>query len=263
MTSLFNASAVATSIAFTTTNPVSTVTSSASATASSDQSETDAFEIAKSIAQNVANSNAIHDANVIDQTVSIINYPLYNYFNTSYVINYSTDPLYLASATINVSNTSLVNSSFINITGDLNRYVLSPTNNTDILGIGYYNFSFTEDSSTENGTLVIGNYDVTHNFEVDNLSYRVFKSGILSQLLTNSPPVGINTYNLSYIRNANIISDVINTVVITSDDTIYTFKDVGTYYVISPTFPPFQYTTYYMNFDNAKLISSFPINKNT
>ena len=71
-TQIFNAYATSTSSAYTRDGQL--VTSSASATASSSLSYEDAYQIALQTAQSIANQNAVHDANVINEANPIIYY---------------------------------------------------------------------------------------------------------------------------------------------------------------------------------------------
>jgi len=69
--STFTASGNANGVAYTSTSPAYKVTSSATATASSDLSQANAKEEADNTAQQVANSVAQNDANVISQTLNL------------------------------------------------------------------------------------------------------------------------------------------------------------------------------------------------
>jgi len=70
---VYNAFASASSYTYTNTNPKQKVTSTANATASSNISYNNALKIAKKNAQDIADQNAIHDANVLNQYDSIVN----------------------------------------------------------------------------------------------------------------------------------------------------------------------------------------------
>jgi hypothetical protein len=71
-TQIFNAYATSTGSAYTRDGQL--VTSSASATASSSLSYEDAYQIALQTAQDIANQNAVHDANVINEANPVIYY---------------------------------------------------------------------------------------------------------------------------------------------------------------------------------------------
>lgn len=106
----YYAEATSTAKAYTTTGEK--VTSTSSATATSHESYDDALETAQKIADEVAQSNADHDANVIDEAVKISNgnnddvVVLENLSSTNneYEIQDNTDIIYIKSSTGNATN---------------------------------------------------------------------------------------------------------------------------------------------------------------
>jgi hypothetical protein len=90
--SSFEASAIANGRAFTSTNPAYLVTSSASATATSNLSEENAQDVAIKTAEQIANTAAQNDANIISQTIKLSPTGIlgtYSYLNISFTINTS------------------------------------------------------------------------------------------------------------------------------------------------------------------------------
>lgn len=90
--SSFESSAIANGRAFTSTNPSYLVTSSASATATSNLSEENAQDVAIKLAEQIANTAAQNDANIISQTIKLSPTGIlgtYSYLNISFTINTS------------------------------------------------------------------------------------------------------------------------------------------------------------------------------
>ena len=160
----YYAEANSTAKAYTSTGEL--VTSTSSATATSHVSYDDALEIAQKIADTVAQSNADHDAHVIDEAVTISNgnnddvVVLENLSssNNEYQIEDNTDRIYIKGSTGNATNLSDQIFPLGNVTNlDLNGsvYSLEKDNSGNVYAGG--DFAFTNNTNIQlNG---IGKWD--------------------------------------------------------------------------------------------------------
>jgi hypothetical protein len=171
-------------------------------------------------------------------------------YNTSYYVNYASNPTFLTSNYVKGPNSNDVS---LNVNVKRN---ITNNNGNKVTGNAFYNVNFQADTSL---TFLQGPFTALQQFtdKKSNNEYSVFKSGIIDQTLKQ--PLNATNYNESLVARANLDYEIIQSVIV--EDTVakkkITFTNVYvTHKTPQPGVTPTQYT---LNFNNAILTGSQPI----
>lgn len=176
----------------------------------------------------------------------------YSKYNTSYYVDYISNPSFLTSELIKGPYT--VNKS---LQVNVKRKITDKTNKE--LGNAFYFIDFQVD---ETSTFLNGPYVATQVFskQTKKTKYTVYKSGIFKQNLVK--PVNSTNYNQSIVKRANLVNEIVQSVIVedTSANKIYTFTNVFSKNSTPiPNVENGSKTIYTLNFDNAILTGSINI----
>ena len=179
-----------------------------------------------------------------------VDYGKFSKYNTSYYVNYASNPTFLTSNYVKGPNSN-------DVSLDVNvKRNITNNNGNKVTGDAFYNVTFQADA---NLTFLQGPYTAVQQFtdKKSNNEYSVFKSGIIEQTLKQ--PLNATNYSESLIARANLKYEIVQSVIV--EETVakkkFTFTNVGvTNKTPQPGVTPTQYT---LNFNNAILTGSQPL----
>ena len=217
--------------AYTKTTPPQLVTSTATATATSTISQKKAQTLANNLATQIAQSVAQNDANIIEQTIKVIDTtaPNYSSNNIDYVINYTDKPVfcsYIVSPNIaNLDDT-------LSITSIIERNVYSKSSPTSSpIGRTIYTLNLI---SSNNNTTLRGNSNEIIQFSVPNppnfgITYIIYKTSQISMQLNE--PLTYSNFSNELVHSVTILGEVINSAQVNTGGlgfaSQYTYQNVG------------------------------------
>jgi len=179
-----------------------------------------------------------------------IDYGKFSKYNTSYYVNYASNPTFLTSTYVTgpTSNDVSLN---VNIKRNITNY--SESKKT---GDAFYNINFQADT---NLTFLQGPYTALQQFtdNKSNNNYSVIKSGLIEQTLKQ--PLNATNYSESLVARVKLAYEIVQSVIIEDivAKKIFTFTNVGvTNKTPQPGVTP---TQYFLNFNNAILTISRPL----
>jgi len=169
-------------------------------------------------------------------------------YNTSFFVNYASDPTFLTSL---MTTGPYTNDTTLQV--NVKRNVTDK--DTKIIGEAFYNIDFQSDKSL---TFLQGPYTALQTFLTKNgiKKYVVFKSGFLEQILKQ--PVNPTNYNKCIVERSNIKHEIVQSVIIEDKNSnrklTFTNVNITDTTLVGPTGIPS--TEYKLNFENAILTGS-------